>query len=171
MSVHEMPFLADAAAARQYLESRRWPQGVVCPHCVSRQAGRLTSAKTRAGLWKCGGCRRQFTVTVQTMFEDTKIPLHKWLQALVLLSTSRHGFSARELQLSLALSYKTAWRILDRLRYAFRRPRRKKSAPATPLPESLYPRSLDAIVDRMLLTIPERKDLQALERAALRLHK
>ncbi len=162
-------YLTDSAAARAYLESRRWPQGAFCPHCASPRTSRISSSRSRPGLWKCGACRRQFTVTVHSLLEDTKLPLHKWLQALVLLSSSRRGCSSRELQLALGVPYKTAWKLLDRLRYAFNRPRCPESPIAASLPESLYPRPLNAIVDRLLRTVPERKHPQALERVAARL--
>jgi transposase-like protein len=160
-------YLTASEPARAYLESRRWPHGPVCPHCAAPRATRIASS--RPGLWKCGACRRQFTVTVRTLWEDTKLPLHKWLQALVLLSSSRRGASARELQQAIAVPYQTAWKLLDRVRYAFHRPRRLDAAPAAARPESLYPRSLDDIVDRLLHTVPERKNPDALELSELRL--
>lgn len=170
MHAHEAPYLTDPEAARAYLESRRWPDGPVCPRCASSQVWRISSASSRPGLWKCGGCRRQFTVTIRTLFEDTKLPLHKWMQALLLLS-SRRGASARELQSALTVPYKTAWKLLDRLRYAFSRPRRPGLPVTTALPESFYPRTLDAILDRLLRTIPERRHPEALERAGIRFEK
>lgn len=162
MGAH-LPFLADPDAARSYLESRRWPGGPVCPHCAGPRVISLRAASARPGLWKCSSCLRQFTVTVRTVFEDTKIPLHKWLQAIDFLVSSRPGATARDLQLHLAISYKTSWKLLDRIRYAFSRPRRPSLRPV-----SLHPLTLDRAVDRLLSTLPERKHPQSLERAASR---
>lgn len=108
-------------AAREFLERRRWPNGAVCPHCKSEGAYKLTpkeGSSTRKGLWKCKACRKQFTVKVGTIFEDSHIPLSKWLHAIHLLCTSKKGMSAHQLRRSLDITYKSAWFLAHRIRYA-----------------------------------------------------
>ena len=109
-------------AAADYLESIRWPNGPVCPHCGEdeRKPYRLKS-ETRK-LWKCARCRKQYTVTVGTIFEGSHIPLHKWLLAFYLLCSSKTGMSAHQLHRMLGLTYKTAWFMAHRIRYAMEQP-------------------------------------------------
>lgn len=115
----------DEDSARAFLEAQRWPKGEVgCPHCSEiGRAYRLepkTNGKThvRKGVWKCGACREQFTVTVGTIFEDSHIPLHKWLMAIHLLCSSKKGMSAHQLHRMLGVTYKSAWFMAHRIRYA-----------------------------------------------------
>jgi len=113
----------DEDAAREHIEKIRWPDGPVCPHCgLVNEAYRLTpqlGSKTRKGLWKCRSCRKQFTVTVKTIFEDSHIPLHKWLLAIHLMCSSKKGISAHQLMRNLELkSYRTAWFMAHRIRWA-----------------------------------------------------
>jgi len=115
-------------AARAFLERMRWPDGAVCPHCgVVGEAYRLTPKPTgkthvRKGVWKCGACREQFTVTVATIFEDSHIQLHKWLFAIHLLCASKKGMSAHQLHRMLGITYKSAWFMMHRIRYAMAQP-------------------------------------------------
>ncbi len=106
-------------AAREHLESLRWPQGPVCPHCggADRQS-RLEGKSHRPGLLFCGHCRAQYTVTVGTVFEDSKIPLHKWVLATHLLCASKKGMSSKQLERMLGVTYKTAWFMSHRIRKA-----------------------------------------------------
>ncbi len=111
-------------AAREYIEKLRWPDGPVCPHCgVVNNAYRLTpkpskkDTHVRNGVWKCGGCREQFTVTVGTIFEDSHIPLSKWLLAYNLLCSSKKGMSAHQLHRMLKVTYRSAWFMAHRIRY------------------------------------------------------
>jgi transposase-like protein len=115
---------SDEDAAREYVERLRWPDGPICPHCGEiNNAYRLepkTSKKdthVRAGVWKCGGCRQQFTVTVGTIFEDSHIPLSKWLLAYHLLCASKKGMSAHQLHRMLKVTYRSAWFMAHRIRY------------------------------------------------------
>lgn len=104
--------------ARWFLESIRWPNGPACPHCGDTVVTRLQAAP-RPGLIQCNGCRGQFTVTVGTIFEDSHIPLHKWVLAFALMCSSKKGISALQLQRNLGLgSYKTAWHMAHRVRHA-----------------------------------------------------
>jgi transposase-like protein len=110
----------DEDAAREHLEKTRWPEGPICPHCgVIGEAFRLQGKTTRKGLWKCSACREPFTVTIGTIFEDSKIPLHKWLLAIHLMCSSKKGISAHQLMRNLDLgSYRTAWFMAHRIRWA-----------------------------------------------------
>src|SRR3712207_4948533 len=110
---------SDEDAARELLEAKRWPNGPVCPHCKAEGAYKLTpkpGAKTsvRKGVWKCKACRKQFTVTVGTIFEDSRIPLSKWLLAIHLLCASKKGYSAHQLHRTLGVTYKSAWFMAHR---------------------------------------------------------
>lgn len=115
------PQFQDPEAARQYLEAVRWPNGPVCPHCgsVGDHYG-LTGESTRPGLWKCRDCREQFTVTVGTVFERSKIALHIWLTAVYLMSASKKGISSKQLERMLGVTYKTAWFMTHRIREAMK---------------------------------------------------
>ena len=111
----------DERAARRYLEKVRWPDGKPeCPHCDEKRAHRLKGKTTRPGLWFCGACRKQFTVTVGTLFERSKIPLHKWVMANHLICASKKGMSAHQLHRMLGVTYKTAWFMAHRIREAMR---------------------------------------------------
>ncbi len=116
------PHFHDEDAARAFLEAKRWPEGPVCPHCgVIDEAYKITpkpGSTTRQGVWKCKGCRKQFSVTVKTIFSDSKIPLHKWLFAIHLLCASKKGMSAHQLHRMLGVTYKSAWFMAHRIRYA-----------------------------------------------------
>lgn|SRR5574337_265380 len=118
-SILSQPHFQDPDKAREYLEAVRWPNGVVCPHCGEIGAHyKLEGNAHRAGLYKCRGCRQQFTVTVGTVFEDSKIKLHVWLQACHLMSASKKGISAKQMERMLGVSYKTAWFMAHRIREA-----------------------------------------------------
>ena len=115
------PVYQNADKAREHLEALHWPNGPVCPHCNERERiTRLTSKSARPGLHKCNECRKQFTVTVGTIFEDSKIPLNKWLMAFRLLNGGKKGFSAHELHRSLGITYKSAWFMAHRIREAMK---------------------------------------------------
>jgi len=113
------PIYSDADKARDHLEAIHWPNGPVCPHCSEdSHITRLTSKTARPGLHKCNACRKQFTVTVGTIFEDSKIPLNKWLMAFALINGSKKGISAHQLHRSLGITYKSAWFMAHRIREA-----------------------------------------------------
>src|SRR6266545_3842300 len=114
----------DADSAAEYLETLRWPDGPVCPHCgeSERQAYRLKVKGTSRRVWKCAACRKQFTVMVGTIFEDSHVPLNKWLLAFYLLCSSKKGMSAHQLHRMLGVTYKTAWFMAHRIRYAMQQP-------------------------------------------------
>jgi transposase-like protein len=112
----------DETKAREWLEARVWPNGPVCPHCGSTgdDVTALQGKAHRPGLYQCSGCREQFTVTVKTVFERSKLPLSKWLAALFLLTSSKKGVSAHQVHRSLGISYKSSWFMMHRLREAMR---------------------------------------------------
>ena len=117
------------SAARAYLEEIRWPNGVVCPHCQNADPKRIWEIKEsaqgniRPGLRQCAECKKQFTVTVGTIFEDSHIPLRKWLVAWYLLCASKKGISSLQIQRMLGLgSYRTALFMMHRIRYALSHP-------------------------------------------------
>lgn len=115
------PRFHNESEARKHLESLRWPSGPVCPHCggVERNSA-LSGTSHRDGLYFCGDCRSQFTVTVGTVFERSKIPLHKWLMAAHLIAASKKGISSKQLERMLGVTYKTAWFMSHRLREAMK---------------------------------------------------
>lgn len=104
-------------AARKHLERLQWPDGPVCPHCGVLDSGHAISGG-RPGLWFCGGCRKQYTVTVGTVFERSKVPLHIWLYANHLINSSKKGISSHQLARMLGVTYKTAWFMAHRIREA-----------------------------------------------------
>jgi transposase-like protein len=124
MSVLSQPHFHDEEAAFAFLEDAIWPNGSVCAHCGC--VDRISKIKAnpekriRVGLYKCGDCGKQFRVTVGTVFEHARIPLHKMLQAIHLLCSSKKGISAHQLHRVLEVQYKTAWFLAHRIREAMR---------------------------------------------------
>ncbi len=113
------PIFTDADKARAHLERTRWPHGPICPHCgVVNEATAIKGRSARAGLYQCNACREQFTVTVGTVFERSKVPLNKWLLATYLMSSSKKGISAHQIGRTLGVTYKTAWFMCHRIREA-----------------------------------------------------
>ena len=121
MSLMNKPHFQNEKAAFAELESLLCPDGPVCPHCGSIGTA-YDLSKTRIGLRKCAAkeCRKQFTVRVGTVFEDSHIPLHKWLQAAHLLCCSKKGISSHQLHRMMGITYKSAWFMSHRLREAMR---------------------------------------------------
>jgi transposase-like protein len=114
-------YFSDEDEARALLQQMRWGGNPACPHCGGMEPYKITPAagsKTRKGLYKCRECRKQFTVTVGTVMEDSHMPLSKWLLAIHLLASSKKGFSAHQLHRNLGISYKAAWFMAHRLRHA-----------------------------------------------------
>src|ERR1017187_9373083 len=119
----DSPIFSDETAAREALEAVRWPTGPVCVHCgctdhVVRVAGEKKSH--RPGLLYCNGCKGQFTVTVGTVFERSKIPLTKCWLATFLLCSSKKGISSHQISRTLGVTYKTAWFMTHRIREAMK---------------------------------------------------
>jgi transposase-like protein len=117
---------SDEDKARGLLESILWPDGPVCPHCKNHKEKAIyrlqpkadSKSKVRKGVCKCGACRKQFTVTVGTIFEDSHLPICKWLMAIFILCSSKKSISALQLSRMLNTTYKAAWFMNHRLRFA-----------------------------------------------------
>jgi transposase-like protein len=127
LNLAETPYFQDAEMAREFLEKQRWPNGPVCPHCDCTTAYKLTpkpgsKKPVRPGVYKCKQCEQQFTVTVNTIFEDSHIPLNKWLLAIHLLCASKKGMSAHQMHRMLGVTYKSAWFMAHRIRYMMSQP-------------------------------------------------
>lgn len=113
----------DAEKAREHLEGIHWPHGPICPHCGNIDPARITKLEgksTRPGVYKCNECRAPFSVTVGTVFERSKIGLHKWVLASHLMAASKKGMSAHQLHRMLGVTYKTAWFMAHRIREAMK---------------------------------------------------
>ena len=116
---------SDENKARKLFESWRWPGGKpICPHCKHDEIYTMkskpdTKNKMRAGLYCCSACRKTFTATVGTVMEDSHLPISKWLMAMFLISSSKKGMSAHQIHRMLKISYKAAWFLCHRIRFAF----------------------------------------------------
>jgi len=115
------PEFTDADKAREWLEAQLWANGRPCPHCgVMDQSTQMKGKAHRPGVYQCNACREQFTVTVGTLYERSKVPLNKWLAATHLMMASKKGMSALEIGRLLGLSKKTAWFLCHRIRESLR---------------------------------------------------
>jgi transposase-like protein len=115
------PHLHSEEAAYAYVEARIWPEGPVCPHCGGvERIGKMGGKSTRIGTYKCYQCRKPFTVKVGTIFEDSKVAMHIWLQAIYLIAGSKKGISSNQLHRTLGVTLKTAWFMSHRIREAMR---------------------------------------------------
>ena len=104
----------DQESARAYFEAKRWPDGAICPAC--NEAKRIGTRK--GGFYRCNACLSDFTIRTGTIFERSKVPLHKWLYAMYLLVTARKCISSLQLAKQIGVTQKTAWFMLQRLREA-----------------------------------------------------
>lgn len=112
---------SDENKARALLESLRWPNGPICPHCKFNEVYKITpspGSTTRPGLYSCAACRQQFTVKVGTIFEDSHLPISKWLMAIFILCSSKKSISAHQMHRMLKVTYKTSWFMCHRIRHA-----------------------------------------------------
>ncbi len=122
-SVLNAPHFQNEAAAFDHVEAMLWPNGPICPHCRNadqKLIGRLSGKTTRMGLRKCYACKKPFTVRMGTIFEDSHLPLHLWLQIIHLMCASKKGVSTRQIQRMLECSRKTAWFLTHRIREAMK---------------------------------------------------
>lgn len=120
-SVLSAPHFQDEKAAFAFVEASLWPDGPTCPHCGNadtKRIGRLNGKTTRVGLHKCYECKQPFTVRKGTIFEESHLPLHLWLQVIHLFCASKKGISTRQIQRMLQCSMKTAWFLGHRIRLA-----------------------------------------------------
>lgn len=132
MSILSKPHFHDEAEAFKFVEAIIWPQGPVCPHCGcmgriydlpavhGSKSKKNPEGAIRHGLKKCGDCRKQFTVRVGTIFEESHLAMTKWLQAIFLTCSSKKGVSSHQLHRTLECTYKTAWFLTHRIREAMR---------------------------------------------------
>jgi transposase-like protein len=109
-------YFADEQVCIDAVASMRWPDGPVCPHCFAKEPYYLATQKR----WKCRSCRKQFSVKVGTIFEDSPIGLQKWLPALWMLVNDKNGISSYETAKALGITQKSAWFVLHRLRLALK---------------------------------------------------
>lgn len=117
------PMFNNDDAARAHLEAIRWAAGVYCPHCGNTDQAslhKLEGKSHRPGLYQCNACRQHFTVTVGSVMERSKVPLHKWVFAFHLMAASKKGISAHQLHRMLGVTYKTAWFMEHRIREAMK---------------------------------------------------
>ena len=112
--VEAIRYFADADAALEFVAQLRWPDGVACPICESKEVSFLSTRR----IWKCKGCKKQFSVKLGTILEDSPIGLDKWLPALWMLANCKNGISSYELARGLGVTQKTAWFMLHRIRLA-----------------------------------------------------
>lgn len=117
-SVFKSGYFYNEEKAHEFLEQLRWPEGPVCPHCNAPKVYRLKVASAKRKVLKCAACRKQFSVMVGTIFEDSHLPLSKWLAAIHLMCASKKGISAHQLHRMLGVTYKTAWFMAHRIRHA-----------------------------------------------------
>ncbi len=124
ISYHEVIKWTDEEC-RQFLAKMRWPDGITCPKCGSDETPytinrKATSKNVKRTLYKCRACKRQFTATVGTIFEDSKLPLSKWFAAIYLMCSSKKGISAHQIHRMLKVHYRSAWFMCHRIREAMR---------------------------------------------------
>ena len=120
-SILSAPHFHDEEAAYKFVEERLWPNGPVCPHCGGyERIGKMGGKSTRIGAYKCYDCRQPLTVKIGTIFESSHIPMHIWLQAIFLISSSKKGISSHQLQRTLGITIKSAWFLSHRIREAMK---------------------------------------------------
>src|SRR5215211_4484993 len=107
-------YFSDLDVATDYVAKLRWPRGPVCPRCGDVEYSYLTTRR----LWKCKGCKKQYSVKLGTIFEDSALGLDKWLPAVWLIANSKNGISSHELARALGTTQKSAWFMLHRIRLA-----------------------------------------------------
>lgn len=112
-----LDYFKDEQTCREYLEEIRWNKNPFCPHCGNMEVFRYKDGR----LFKCKACRQQFTIKVGTIFEDSKIPLQKWFLAIFIVTAHKKGISSVQLSHDIAVTQKTAWFMLQRIRYALNR--------------------------------------------------
>src|SRR5437016_10663069 len=111
----------DEAEAYKWVEAHLWPDGPVCPRCGQLdRSTKMQGKSTRIGVYKCYDCRKPFTVKIGTIFEDSHIKMHVWLQGLFLIASSKKGISSNQLHRSLGVTLKSAWFMSHRIRDAMR---------------------------------------------------
>jgi len=130
--IQAIRYFADEAVCHEFLANMRWGQAVKCAHCESDKVGSLVvsvvksrsknpdAKPTTRRLWNCKACKKQFTVKTGTIFEDSALPLEKWLPAVWMICNAKNGVSSHELARSLGVTQKSAWFMGHRIRLAMR---------------------------------------------------
>ena len=120
-SILSKPYFHNEEAAYEFVESRIWLRGAVCPHCGGTERNKkMGGASTRIGTYKCYDCRKPFTVKIGTIFEASHIPMRLWLQAIFLIASSKKGVSSNQLHRTLGITLKSAWFMSHRIREAMK---------------------------------------------------
>jgi transposase-like protein len=114
--IEAIRYFSDLDVATDFVAKLRWPQGPVCPRCGCMEYSYLTTRR----IWKCKGCKKQYSVKLGTIFEDSPLGLDKWLPAVWLAANSKNGISSHELGRSLGVTQKSAWFMLHRIRLAMK---------------------------------------------------
>jgi transposase-like protein len=104
-------YFSDLDVATEYVAGLRWPDGFVCPHCGGREYSYVSTRR----LWKCKSCKRQSSIKVGTLFEDSALGLDKWLPAIWLVANPTSAISSHELARALGTTQKSAWFMLHRI--------------------------------------------------------
>ena len=121
MSILSQPYFHNEEAAYEFVESKLWPHGAICPKCGERErVSKMQGKSTRIGAYKCYKCRKPFTVKVGTIFESSHVKMNLWLQAIYLMCASKKGISSNQLHRTLGVTLKTAWFMTHRIREAMR---------------------------------------------------
>jgi len=107
-------YFADPVVCLNFMVELRWPNGVTCPRCQALEPMFISTRR----VWECKGCKKQFSVKVGTIFEDSPLPLDKWLAAIWLIANAKNGISSYEIHRSLGITQKSAWFMLHRVRVA-----------------------------------------------------
>src|SRR6185312_756260 len=111
-----MRYFQEPAVCVEFVAAMRWPEGPVCPHCGGREYSFLTTRR----IWKCKACRKQYSVKTGSVFEDSPVPLDKWLVAVWMVVNCKNGISSYEIARDLKVTQKSAWFMLHRIRLALR---------------------------------------------------
>lgn len=112
------PLLTDELKAGDLIRDLRWPEGVRCAHCDHDKVYELKGPNPNRRQWKCGSCRKKFSVTTKSIFEGSHIHLGKWVYAIFLMCSSKKGVSANQLKRELGINHRSAWFMCHRVRYA-----------------------------------------------------
>jgi transposase-like protein len=121
MNILSKPCFHSEEAAYEFVESKLWPNGAVCPRCKgTERISKMTGESTRIGTYKCYTCRKPFTVKVGTIFESSHVKMNLWLQAIYLIASSKKGISSNQLHRTLGVTLKTAWFMSHRVREAMK---------------------------------------------------
>ena len=112
--VEAVRYFSDADTCLSYLIPIRWPHGITCPHCASVENSFIASRR----IWRCKGCKKQFSVKIGTIMEDSPLGLDKWLTAIWLIANAKNGISSWEIHRALGITQKSAWFLLHRIRLA-----------------------------------------------------